>query len=121
MDEGIAARECEGAGQSHRGTRAEPDTRAARRCTCAVEGYGPVEDVRFQTLEFGTGVESELLDEHRSGAAESGQRVGLAARMVEGAGKQSPGRLAPRMLGDVGAQFGDEIGSRPGVEVDAGA
>ena len=121
VDEGVAARQCEGAGQIHGGAWAETDAMAGPRGTCAFGGHGPREDVRLQALEVGAGVESELVNEHRAGAAEGGQRVGLAARAVERAGKEPPGRLAPRVFGEVGTQFGDEVGPFPGVEEDAGA
>ncbi len=83
-------------------------------------GHGPVEDVGLQAREGATGVESELVDEHRAGAAEGGQRVGLTARAVQRAGKQLPGRLAPRVFGGMGTQSGDEVGPSPGVEEDPG-
>ncbi|BFO18299.1 hypothetical protein SHKM778_46870 [Streptomyces sp. KM77-8] len=86
-----------------------------------LRGRGAVEDVRLQALKVATGVESELVNEHRAGAAEGGKRVGLAARAVQRAGKQLPGRLAPRVFGDMGTQFGNEIGPFPGVEEDTGA
>ena len=64
----------------------------------------------LQALEGRARVDAELLDQLRSGAAQDVERVGLAVAAVEREGEQAPRVLAPRVLGDVGVELGDDRG-----------
>ena len=68
-----------------------------------------VEDVGLQPPQRGARVEAQLLDQHRPRAAQDRERVGLAARAIEGEREQAPGVLAPRVLGDMGVEVRDRL------------
>ncbi len=64
----------------------------------------------LQPLQRATGLEPELLHEHLARLVVDAQRLGLAARAVEGDHELGPESLAQRMLRDERLQFRDELG-----------
>ena len=88
---------------------------ARRRAPAAARALGGLErgvlgeDRRLQPLQLGARLEPQLVDQRRAGAAVGVERVGLAARAVEGEHEVGVQALAVRVLGDQRLQLGDRV------------
>ena len=81
-----------------------------------VEGRILAQDRRLQLAQRRSGLDTDLLDQHATGPAEGAQRVGLAARAVEGEHQLGPAPLPQRVGGDRLLELGDEQLVAPGRE-----
>ncbi len=76
------------------------------------------EDRRLQPLQLGARLEPQLVDQRGAGAAVGVERVGLAARAVEGEHEVGVQALAVGMLADQRLQLGDRLPVAPEGEVE---
>lgn len=79
------------------------------------------EDVTFEMVETVHRFQSELVQQPGSCGTQRGQRVDLAAGLVESMGKQDPGMLPPRVCGGESLQLRDEGLAASEVEHCSGA
>ena len=77
-----------------------------------------VQDLGFEALKLGAGVQAEVLDEGVAGAAVGVECVRLAARAVEGEHQLGVEALAVRMVGGEAFELGDELRAAAEVQLE---
>ena len=88
-----------------------------RRCRCDLQRRILAKNQRLQLLQLSRGFDPELLHQQLACIAIRLQRVGLAARAVEGQHELPAKALAEGMLGDEALELGDEVGRPAQLEI----